>query len=103
MVKRHKTGKSVQMSKMNRDKQKKANSNTNSSFKHKSTASTNPYRPDPSGGKPGSRFRTRATINRLNMYNAKPDVDKMKKAPTDPQAGRIQPDRRWFGHVRTVD
>lgn len=79
------------------------NSNTGTSFKHKSKASTNPYRPDPSGGKPGSRFRTRATINRLNMYVAKPDVEKMKERPTDPQAGRIQPDRRWFGNVRTVD
>lgn len=27
----------------------------------------------------------------------------MKKLPTDPQAGRIQPDRKWFGNVRTVD
>lgn len=27
----------------------------------------------------------------------------MKERPTDPQAGRIQPDRRWFGNVRTVD
>jgi nuclear GTP-binding protein len=37
------------------------------------------------------------------MYRAKPDVAKMKLRPTDPQAGRIQPDRRWFGNVRTVD
>ena len=59
------------------------------SFKHKSKSSSNPYRPDPSGGKPGSRFRTKATINRLNMYNEKPDFEKMKKAPTDPTAGRV--------------
>ena len=58
--------------------------NTGTSFKHKSQASTNPYRPDPSGGKPGSRFRTRATINRLNMYIQKPDAAKMKERPTDP-------------------
>ena len=37
------------------------------------------------------------------MYNEKPDFDKMKKAPTDPNAGKIQPDRKWFGNVRTVD
>jgi nuclear GTP-binding protein len=37
------------------------------------------------------------------MYNEKPDVAKMKKRPTDPSAGRIQPDRKWFGNVRTVD
>ena len=27
----------------------------------------------------------------------------MKARPTDPNAGKIQPDRRWFGNVRTVD
>lgn len=37
------------------------------------------------------------------MYKAKPDRTKMKERPTDPQAGRIQPDRKWFGNVRTVD
>ena len=59
------------------------------SFKTSSKASTNPYRKDPSGGKPGSQFRTRATINRLNMYRAKPDKAKMRKMPTDPNAGKI--------------
>lgn len=37
------------------------------------------------------------------MYRAKPNLAKMKERPTDPQAGRIQPDRKWFGNVRTVD
>lgn len=69
----------------------------------KSAASTNPNRPDPAGGKAGSQFRTKATINRINMYRAKPNLKKMKERPTDPEAGRIQPDRRWFGNVRTVD
>lgn len=69
----------------------------------KSKASSNPNRPDPSGGKAGSQFRTKATINRINMYKAKPDKVKMKERPTDPQAGRIHPDRKWFGNVRTVD
>ena len=55
----------------------------------KSNASTNPNRPDPAGGKAGSQFRTKATINRLNMYRAKPDTAKMKKLPTDPNAGKI--------------
>lgn len=59
-----------------------------SAFK-KSKASTNPNRPDPAGGKAGSQFRTKATINRLNMYKAKPDLVKMKKLPTDPNAGKI--------------
>jgi nuclear GTP-binding protein len=69
----------------------------------KSAASSNPNRPDPSGGKKGSQFRSKATINRLNMYKEKPDIKKMKKAPTDPTAGRVNPDRKWFGNVRTVD
>lgn len=103
MVKRNKGGKSQEMRKMNKDKKKKMSSSASGSFKHRSNASTNPYRPDPSGGKPGSMFRDRATINRLNMYTQKPDLAKMKERPKDPQAGRIQPDRRWFGNVRTVD
>jgi len=69
----------------------------------KSASSSNPNRPDPSGGKKGSQFRTRATINRLNMYKAKPNLKKMRELPKDPNAGKIQPDRRWFGNVRTVD
>lgn len=39
----------------------------------------------------------------MNMYKAKPDMKKMKKAPTDPAAGRVNPDRKWFGNVRTAD
>ena len=69
----------------------------------KSKASTNPNRPDPSGGKVGSMFRSKSTINRLNMYRSKPDMAKMKERPTDPHAGRIEPDRKWFGNVRTAD
>jgi len=65
-----------------------AASGKGSAFKT-SKSSTNPNRPDPSGGKKGSQFRTKATINRLNMYTQKPDLEKMKKAPTDPSAGRI--------------
>jgi nuclear GTP-binding protein len=80
----------------------KATAGKGSAFK-RSGASTNPHRPDPSGGKVGSQFRTKATINRLNMYRAKPNEKKMKELPKDPNAGKIQPDRRWFGNVRTVD
>ena len=81
---------------------KKSAMSGGSAFK-KSGASTKPNRPDRSGGNAGSQFRTKATINRLNMYKAKPNVKKMKERPTDPNAGKIQPDRRWFGNVRTVD
>ena len=82
---------------------KKSKSSGKGSNITKSAASTNPNRPDPSGGKKGSQFRTKQTINRLNMYRAKPDMAKLKKLPTDPNAGKIQPDRRWFGNVRVVD
>lgn len=37
------------------------------------------------------------------MYKSKPNMKKMKERPTDPQAGRIHPDRKWFGNVRTAD
>ena len=37
------------------------------------------------------------------MYRSKPDLKKMKKAPTNPQAGKVQPDRKWFGNVRVAD
>ena len=37
------------------------------------------------------------------MYRAKPDIKKMKERPTDPTAGRVNPDRKWFGNVRTAD
>lgn len=77
--------------------------NSKGSAFNKGKASSNPYRPDPSGGKPGSQFRTRATINRLNMYKAKPNMKLMKARPTDPAQGRIHPDRKWFGNVRTAD
>lgn len=104
MTKREKGGRTQQFSEMNKRKKKLMTKGANTgSFKHKSMSSSNPYRPDPSGGKPGSTFRTRNTINRLQMYKDKPDLEKMRKIPTDPAAGRIQPDRRWFGNVRTVD
>lgn len=104
MTKRNKGGKSEAMGVMNKKKKALMKSGASSgSFKHNSKSSSNPYRPDPAGGKVGSRFRTKATIKRLNMYNEKPDAAKMKKRPTDPSAGRVQPDRKWFGNVRTVD
>ena len=37
------------------------------------------------------------------MYKAKPDKAKMRARPTDPQQGKIHPDRKWFGNVRTAD
>ena len=79
--------------------------NSKGSAIRKSKASSNPNRPDPTGGKPGSHlsYRSRATINRINMYKAKPNIQKMKQRPTDPQAGKVNPNRKWFGNVRVAD
>ena len=72
----------------------------NSAFK-KTNASTNPYRPDPHNGK--GHLRSRGTIKRLNMYNEKPDYKKMNEVPTDPAAGRLYSDRKYWGNTRTLD
>ena len=55
MVKKVKGGRSGMLGRMNSAKKKiqKRNS-TSGTTMHKSAASTNPYRPDPSGGKKGS-------------------------------------------------
>lgn len=66
----------------------------------KSNASTNPNRKAP-GKDDGTFFRSKSTINRLNMYNQKPDLEKMKERPTS--AARIEPKPTWFGNVRTID
>lgn len=71
-----------------------------SAFK-RSNASNNPNRPDPYGGK--GHLRTRATINRLNMYNEKPDYKKMHEIPTDPNAGRLYSNRKYWGNTRQLD
>lgn len=74
MAKRNASGRNVKINEMNKAKKKlMVKGAQTGSFKHNSTASSNPYRPDPSGGKVGSRFRTRSTIKRLNMYNEKRD------------------------------
>lgn len=45
-------------------------------------------------------MRDKAKINLLNLYRAKPDYDKMNEKPTE--AMKIQPDRKWFGNIRTI-
>ena len=66
----------------------------------RSNASTNPNRKiaDMPGG---SNLRTNATTRLLNMYRAKPDLKKMHEQKEGP--ARIEPDRKWFGNIRTVD
>ena len=69
----------------------------------KSNASTNPDRMikgNTSGT--GSTFRTKNTIKRLKMNDEKhPDKEKMYKRPTE--MARVDPNRKWFGNVRTID
>ena len=78
-----------------------ANKSTQNSAFRKTNSSNNPNRPDKDKGK--GFFRSKATIKRLNMYRDKPDLEQMRKIPTDPKAGRIEPDRRWFGNTRQLD
>lgn len=60
----------------------------------------NPERKAP--GKDGvhSNYRTKSKINILNRYRQKPDLEKMREEPHSKV--RIQPDRKWFGNVRTI-
>ena len=48
-----------------------------------------------------SNFRSKSKINLLNLYREKPNLEKMREIKTDP--ARIEPDRKWFGNIRTVD
>ncbi|OII71787.1 YjeQ GTPase [Cryptosporidium ubiquitum] len=65
----------------------------------KSSASTNPDRKLRENKKNGF-YRTKNTINRLNMYN-----EKGKLASNDRPSGtmvRVEPDRKWFGNTRVI-
>jgi len=106
MAKREKAGRTSGMAATNKKHRaafkQKESGKKGSAFKT-SKSSSNPNRPDPSGGKKGSQFRSKSTINRINMYRSKPNKTKMKKAPTSAEAGKVHPDRRWFGNVRVAD
>ncbi len=69
----------------------------------KSGASTNADRKLPGNIKKGgfTHMRDKAKINLLNLYNDKPDLEKMREVKSEPV--RVQPDRKWFGNIRTVD
>ena len=80
----------------NKSLQKKIAKNT------KSNSSTNPNRKtDANSDGKNNSFRTKATINRLNMYNEKPDKKKMYERPKE--MARVEPNRKWFGNVKTID
>lgn len=68
----------------------------------KSNSSTNPDRKIEGKADPNNQqFRSKAKIKLLNLYTQKPDLKKMWKEPNKP--ARIQPDRKWFGNIRTID
>jgi len=67
--------------------------------KTKSGNSLNPDRKIKEGSE--GFYRTKAKINILNMYNKKPDYEKMKERPVGP--ARIESNRKLFGNVRTLD
>ena len=66
----------------------------------RSNSGTNPYRNvDEIGG--AAVNRSKSTIKMLNLYRSKPDLNKMHEKKLEPN--RIEPDRKWFGNVRTID
>ncbi|KAL4505148.1 hypothetical protein ABPG72_016215 [Tetrahymena utriculariae] len=68
----------------------------------KSNNSDNPDRKLPGMGEgKWTHVRTKNAIKRLNMYKDKPNYEAMNKQPSGPS--RIEPDRKWFGPVRTID
>lgn len=94
---------SVRKTKM-KDFSKKSNminKQTKTSAFSRAKNSDNPYRPDKDKGK--GNMRSRATINLLKMYKSKPDWDNRRKVNTDPKAGKIVPDRKWYGNTRQLD
>lgn len=90
--------------------QKRSKNNTESKNKKiskwknngKSGASTNPERrlPKKQLGV-GSQMRSKAKIKLLNLYREKPDIEKMNEQKVGP--ARVDPDRKWFGNIRTID
>ena len=91
------------------------NHKASNSINRKSSSSTNPHRPVTKKG--ATHMRSKATINRLNMYNNGAAIrDKKGKiiggsllmrdqaggADITSSTGRIAPDRRWFGNTRTI-
>jgi nuclear GTP-binding protein len=66
----------------------------------RSNSGTNPNRKlDQIGG--AALNRSKSTIKMLNLRRAKPDYSKMHEKALQPN--RIEPDRKWFGNVRTID
>ncbi len=67
----------------------------------KSGSSTNPDRRLPGNDKKYTHLRSKSKIKLLNMYREKVDMAKMTEEKYHTQ--KIEPDRKWFGNIRTVD
>ena len=46
-------------------------------------------------------MREKSKIKLLKLYNEKPDLEKMREQKLE--SAKIQPDRKWFGNIRTID
>lgn len=68
-----------------------------------SNASTNPNRkiPEKHQGNGYTHFRSKSKIKLLNLYNEKPDMAKFHEEKYT--SARIEPDRKWFGNIRTIN
>ena len=80
---------------------------------HSGAASDNPNRTVSAKAKAsGAQVRSKATINRLNMYRSKVKRNKDGKivkgglavgeTVREMKPARVQPDRRWFGNTRVI-
>lgn len=78
--------------------------------KRTSDSSSNPSRKLSAAHEKSGNFRSTATINRLNMYRAKPKRDREGKLikgeymmhTPEAGAGRTDANRKWFGNTRVI-
>lgn len=83
-----------------------------SKVKDKIKSGSHSLNPDRANGKGGQNMRSKATIDRLNMYkNQKPVRNRsgkiIKAAPyqgwnTPGTQARVEPNRKWFGNTRVI-
>jgi nuclear GTP-binding protein len=92
MVKRSKNEKATQ-------KMQKKYHNKQNGAPSRSASSSNPDRKVNEESK--GFYRSKSKIKILKMYTEKPNMEKFRAEPDKPV--RIEPNRKWFGNVRTID
>lgn len=68
----------------------------------KPASSDDGNRANKTDAKGGQTLRSKATVNRINMYRQKAPEKTSHKDPARYKPDRIAPDRRWFGNTRVV-